>query len=139
MADPILASLEPLSPTSLFVQEDNWFVTLTNTENQIEVYNEVKEIEVPTGNYVFDGTMFSAAGYTVSPAGRVTGDDIQEAIQQLNDTLSARTTPPSSPVEGSIYYDTDDNILRLFIDGAWVTLAAAALANSMTTVSGGSF
>ena len=139
MADPILASLEPLSPTSLFVQEDNWFVTLTDTENQIEVYNEVKEIEVPTGNYVFDGTMFSATGYTVSPAGRVTGDDIQEAIQQLNDTLSARTTPPSSPVEGSIYYDTDDNILRLFIDGAWVTLAAAALANSMTTVSGGSF
>ena len=139
MADPILASLEPLSPTSLFVQEDNWFVTLTDTENQIEVYNEVKEIEVPTGNYVFDGTMFSATGYTVSPAGRVTGDDIQEAIQQLNDTLSARTTPPSSPVEGSIYYDTDDNILRLFIDGAWVTLAAATLANSMTTVSGGSF
>ena len=44
MADPILASLEPLSPTSLFVQEDNWFVTLTDTENQIEVYNEVKEI-----------------------------------------------------------------------------------------------
>ena len=139
MADPILASLEPLSPTSLFVQEDNWFVTLTNTENQIEVYNEVKEIEVPTGNYLFDGAMLSATGYTVSPAGRVTGDDIQEAIQQLNDTLSARTTPPSSPVEGSIYYDTDDNILRLFIDGAWVTLAAAALANSMTTASGGSF
>ena len=62
MADPILASLEPLSPTSLFVQEDNWFVTLTDIENQIEVYNEVIEIEVPTGNYVFDGTMFSAAG-----------------------------------------------------------------------------
>ena len=45
MAEPILASLEPLSPTSLFVQEDNWFVTLTDTENQIEVYNEVKESE----------------------------------------------------------------------------------------------
>ena len=139
MADPVLASLEPLSPTSLFVQEDNWFVTLTDTENQIEVHNEVIEIEVPIGIYLFDGSMLSAAGYTVSPAGRVTKDNIQEAIQQLNDTLSARTAPPSSPVEGSIYYDTDDNILRLFIDGAWATLAAAILANSMTTVSGGTF
>ena len=66
MADPVLASLEPLSPTSLFVQEDNWFVTLTDFDNQIEVYNEVKEIEVPTGAYVFDGTMFAASGYSYS-------------------------------------------------------------------------
>ena len=34
MADPVLASLEPLSPPSLFVQEDNWFVTLTDTEKK---------------------------------------------------------------------------------------------------------
>ena len=54
MADPILASLEPLSPTDLFVQEDNWFVTLTDVDNEIIVYNEVKEREVPTGIYLFD-------------------------------------------------------------------------------------
>ena len=82
MADPILASLEPLSPTDLFVQEDNWFVTLTDVDNEIIVYNEVKEREVPTGIYLFDGTMLAASGYTVTSHGRVTGDDIQEAIQK---------------------------------------------------------
>ena len=139
MADPILASLEPLSPTDLFVQEDNWFVTLTEFDNEIIVYNEVKEREVPTGVYLFDGTMLAASGYTVTSHGRVTGDDIQEAIQNLDDTLSNRTTAPTNPIEGTIYYDTDDNILRLYIDSQWKTLAATTLTTSMSTVSGGTF
>ncbi len=139
MADPILASLEPLSPTDLFVQEDNWFVTLTDVDNEIIVYNEVKEREVPTGVYLFDGTMLAASGYTVTPHGRVTGDDIQEAIQNLDDTLSNRTTAPTNPIEGTVYYDTDDNILRLYIDSQWKTLAATTLTTSMSTVSGGTF
>ena len=139
MADPVLASLEPLSPTDLFVQEDNWFVTLTEYDNEIIVYNETKEIEVPTGNYLFDGSMLAASGYTVTPHGRISGDDIQEAVQNLDDSLSNRTTAPTNPVEGNIYYDTDDNILRLYIDTQWRTLAAFSLTNSMSTVNGGSF
>lgn len=139
MADPILASLEPLSPTDLLVQEDNWFVTLTEVVNQIVVYNEVKEKEVSTGVYFFDGSMLSASGYTVTPSGRITTSNIQAAIQNLDDSLSARTTAPTNPVEGSIYYDTDDNILRLYIDTQWKTLAATTLTNSMSVVSGGTF
>ena len=139
MSEPTLASLEPLSPTDLFVQEDNWFVTLTDVDNEIIVYNEVKEREVPTGIYLFDGTMLAASGYTVTPYGRVTGDDIQEAIQNLDDTLSNRTTAPTNPIEGTVYYDTDDNILRLYIDSQWKTLAATTLTTSMSTVSGGTF
>ena len=139
MADPVLASLEPLSPTDLFVQEDNWFVTLTEYDNEIIVYNETKEIEVPTGNYLFDGSMLAASGYTVTPHGRISGDDIQEAIQELDDSLSNRAAAPTNPVEGNIYYDTDDNILRLYIDSQWKTLAAATLINNMSTVNGGSF
>ncbi len=139
MEGPTLASLEPLSLTDLFVQEDNWFVTLTEYDNEIIVYNEVKEIEVPTGNYLFDGSMLAASGYTVTPHGRISGDDIQEAVQNLDDSLSNRTTAPTNPVEGNIYYDTDDNILRLYIDTQWKTLAAFSLTNSMSTVNGGSF
>tara|TARA_Y100000004_G_C8862750_1_gene389801 strand:- start:266 stop:685 length:420 start_codon:yes stop_codon:yes gene_type:complete len=139
MLDPVLASLEPLSPTDIAIQEDNWFVTLTDIRNQIVVTNETQTIDVPTGVYFFDGSMLSAAGYTVVPAGRVTGDDIQEAIQNLTDSLSARTTAPTNPVEGSVYYDTDDNILRLYIDSQWKTLAATTLTNSMSVVSGGTF
>ena len=83
--------------------------------------------------------MLAASGYTVTPHGRISGDDIQEAIQDLDNSLSNRTTAPTNPVEGNIYYDTDDNILRLYIDTQWKTLAAFSLTNSMSTVNGGSF
>ena len=44
MLDPVLASLEPLSPTEVAIQEDNWFVTLTDVQNQINVTNETMTI-----------------------------------------------------------------------------------------------
>ena len=83
--------------------------------------------------------MLAASGYTVTSHGRISGDDIQEAIQNLDDSLSNRTAAPTNPVEGNIYYDTDDNILRLYIDTQWKTLAAGSVTNSMSTVNGGTF
>ena len=134
----VLASLAPLSITTVHVQETDWFVEF-NSSGEITVYDETKTIDVDVGIYLFSGALVNAAGYTVDPVGRITDDDIQAAIQQLDDTLSNRTTAPSDPSEGTIYYDTDDNILRLYTDGAWVTLGATSLTNEMSKVSGGTF
>jgi hypothetical protein len=134
----VLASLAPLSITTVHVQETDWFVEF-NSSGEITVYDETKTIDVDVGIYLFNGALVNAAGYTVNPVGRITYDDIQTAIQQLDDTLSNRTTAPSDPSEGTIYYDTDDNILRLYTDGAWVTLGATSLTNQMSKVSGGTF
>ena len=133
----VLASLAPLSITTVHVQETDWFVDI-NDEKNITVYDETKTEDVDCGIYLFNGALFDAAGYTVNPIGRITEDDIQAAIQELDDTISNRTTAPSNPTEGTIYYDTDDDILRLYIDNAWVTLGAD-LTNSMSVVSGGTF
>jgi hypothetical protein len=134
----VLASLAPLSITTVHVQETDWFVEF-NSSGEITVYDETKTIDVDVGIYLFSGALVNAAGYTVSPGGRITDDDIQAAIQQLDDTLSNRTTAPSNPIEGTIYYDTDDDILRLYINSAWVTLGATSLTNEMSKVSGGTF
>ena len=134
----VLASLAPLSITTVEVQETDWFVQF-NSSGEITVYDEIKTMDVEVGIYLFNGALVNAAGYTVDPVGRITDDDIQAAIQQLDDTLSNRTTAPSDPTEGTIYYDTDDNILRLYINSAWVTLGATSLTNEMSKVSGGTF
>jgi len=134
----VLASLAPLSVTTVHVQETDWFVEFTS-EGEVTVYDEIKTVDVGVGVYLFNGALYDAAGYTVEPVGRITEDDIQAAIQQLDDTLSNRTTAPSDPSEGTIYYDTDDNILRLYINSAWVTLGATSLTNEMSKVSGGTF
>lgn len=134
----VLASLAPLSITTVHVQETDWFVQF-NSEGDVTVYDEIKTENVDCGIYLFNGALLNAAGYTVDPGGRITDDDIQAAIQQLDDTLSNRVTAPSNPIEGTIYYDTDDNILRLYINSAWVTLGATSLTNEMSKVSGGTF
>jgi hypothetical protein len=134
----VLASLAPLSITTVHVQETDWFVEF-NSSGEVTVYDETKTENVDCGIYLFNGSLLNAAGYTVDPVGRITYDDIQAAVQQLDDTLSNRVTAPSNPIEGTIYYDTDDNILRLYINSAWVTLGATSLTNEMSKVSGGTF
>ena len=134
----VLASLAPLSITTVHVQETDWFVEF-NSDGEVTIYYETKTEDVDCGIYLFNGSLFNAAGYTVDPIGRITEDDIQAAVQELDDTLSNRVTAPSNPTEGTIYYDTDDNILRLYIEDAWVTLGATSLTNEMSKVSGGTF
>jgi len=134
----VLASLAPLSITTVHVQETDWFVEF-NSDGEVTIYDETKTEDVDCGIYLFNGALFNAAGYTVDPIGRITEDDIQAAVQELDDTLSNRVTAPSNPTEGTIYYDTDDNILRLYIEDAWVTLGATSLTNEMSKVSGGTF
>ena len=134
----VLASLAPLSITTVHVQETDWFVEFSS-EGEVTVYDETKTIDVDCGIYLFNGALLNAAGYWVDAGGRIVQGNIQEAIQDLDDTLSNRTTAPSSPTEGTIYYDTDDNILRLYIEDAWVTLGATSVTNEMSKVSGGTF
>ena len=134
----VLASLAPLSVTTVHVQETDWFVQVSG-EGEVTVYDETKTEYVDVGIYLFKGELQSAGGYSVDPSGRITQNTIQAAIQQLDDTLSNRVAAPSNPTEGTIYYDTDDNILRLYINSAWVTLGATSLTNQMSKVSGGTF
>ena len=133
----ILTTLAPTSVTAVEVKEDDWFVEV-RADNEIIVYSETKTIDVDVGIYLFSGSLFAASGYTVVPKAKVTGTNIQTAIEELARQHNISSTPTANPKEGYIYYDTDDNILRLRIDNAWQTLAASTI-NSMTRIEGGSF
>jgi hypothetical protein len=54
-----------------------------------------------------------------------------------NELLNARiqnlSTPPSSPVAGQIYYDTDTNQITLWNGTAWISLAAGGDVSSLIT------
>ena len=133
----ILTTLAPTSVTAVEVLEDDWFVEV-RTDSEIVVYSETKTIDVDVGVYIFSGSLFAASGYTVTPKAQLTGTNIQTAIEELARQLSFSSTPTAKPQEGDVYYDTDDNILRLRIDNAWQTLAGSTI-NSMTRIEGGSF
>ena len=133
----ILTTLAPTSVTAVEVKEDDWFVEV-RADNEIIVYSETKTIDVDVGIYLFSGGLYAASGYTVVPKAQVTGTNIQTAIEELARQLNISASPTANPQEGDVYYDTDDNILRLRIDNAWQTLAGSTI-NSMTRIEGGSF
>lgn len=39
--------------------------------------------------------------------------------------LPASTTPPPNPVEGDMYYNPDDNVMRAYHGGQWVAITQA--------------
>jgi hypothetical protein len=72
---------------------------------------------------------------TISLAGALTLPDGVRQVFNPNGTNSglnvgAHTADPSSPVDGDIFYDSDDELLRARINGAWVSLGAAGGAGS---------
>jgi hypothetical protein len=133
----ILTTLAPTSVTSVEVAEDTYYVQVIS-DNEIVVYSETKTIDVDVGVYLFSGSLFNATGYTFVPTRQVSATNIQTAIEHLARQLNVSTTPSANPVEGDVFYDTNDNILQLRIDNAWQTLAASTI-NSMTRIEGGAF
>lgn len=133
----ILTTLAPTSVTSVEVAEDTYYVQVIS-DNEIVVYSETKTIDVDVGVYLFSGSLFSAEGYSFVPTRQVSADNIQTAIEHLARQLNVSTTPSANPVEGDVFYDTNDNILQLRIDNSWQTLAASTI-NSMTRIEGGAF
>jgi hypothetical protein len=74
----------------------------------------------------FTGTVTAAAltlsgAFTLPDNLRVTFNPGADAAG-LN--VGAQTTDPGTPSNGDLYYDSDDNLLRARIGGAWVSLGA---------------
>ena len=125
-----------LSTMWMIVDEPFWVVTEV-TEEDIIVdktdLNSQLKVDYYLRNADSDDVPFT-------PHQRIASTTVQSALEELIDenTLLTGTTLPSSPVEGQLFYDTDDNIFRLYKETTWTTLAGSLL-NSMTTVSGGAF
>ena len=105
----ILTTLAPTSVTSVEVAEDTYYVQVIS-DNEIVVYSETKTIDVDVGVYLFSGSLFNATGYTFVPTRQVSATNIQTAIEHLARQLNVSTTPSANPVEGDVFYDTNDNI-----------------------------
>ena len=125
-----------LSTMWMIVDEPFWVVTEV-TEEDIIVdktdLNSQLKVDYYLRNVDSDDVPFT-------PHQRIASTTVQSALEELIDenTLLTGTTLPSNPTEGQLFYDTDDNIFRLYKETTWTTLAGSLL-NSMTTVSGGAF
>ena len=107
-----------------------------NNINDVTVNLDPVTTEVPA-NFVL--LQLGASGIPITTPSSMTATNVQTALEELADEYYHKQAgPPSSPNEGDIWYDTDDNVLQLYRNSAWVTMAGAT-GTDMSTFSGGTY
>tara|TARA_B110000285_G_C14973149_1_gene537609 strand:+ start:556 stop:939 length:384 start_codon:yes stop_codon:yes gene_type:complete len=114
--------------TSVSVSESVTTVTVEDNITTINIAPEVTTIEAK-GLAI---SLASAASLPFTPHGTVTATNVQNALEQLADQDFRTTSTPSGTnvSEGDTWYDTDDNILKVYREisagtFAWTTVVVA--------------
>ena len=112
-------------------------LTIDGTSTTYNVSGENTTLEISTQ---ISATVGSAIIYT--PSGRMESTNVQAALDELaGDFFVQDGTPSGSQLnEGDLWYDTDDDELKVYRGTTWQTLAGAGGdAETMLTLDGGSF
>jgi len=112
-------------------------LTIDGVSTNYNVSGENTTLEISTQ---ISATVGSAIIYT--PSGRLESTNVQAALDELaGDFFVQDGTPSGSQLnEGDLWYDTDDDELKVYRGTTWQTLAGAGGdAETMLTLDGGSF
>ena len=112
-------------------------LTIDGTSTTYNVTGESTTLEISTQ---ISATVGSAIIYT--PSGRMESTNVQAALDELaGDYFVQAGTPSGSQLnEGDLWYDTDDDEIKVYRESTWQTLAGAGGdPETMLTLDGGSF
>jgi len=112
-------------------------LTIDGVTTNYNISGENTTLEISTS---LGSQMASAINYT--PTGRMAATTVQGALDEIaGDFFVQDSTPSGSQLnEGDLWYDTDDDELKVYRGTTWQTLAGAGGdAETMLTLDGGSF
>ena len=112
-------------------------LTIDGVTTNYNISGENTTLEISTS---LGSQMASAINYT--PTGRMAATTVQGALDEIaGDFFVQDSTPSGSQLnEGDLWYDTDDDEIKVYRESTWQTLAGAGgTAETMLTLDGGSF
>jgi len=84
-----------------------------------------------------DSFNVKANAIAVNLGGSLSGvKNVEDALETLDARTSNQETPPSNPVEGDIWYDTDDDKFYVRDEDSWNEIVVAGISG---TIDGGGF
>ena len=120
--------------TQVTVQESLTTVTI-DSSTSITVSEDITTVELSAALFTSP-----AGAISYDPYGSVSSTTVQAAIDELADDFYRGTEAPGSGYEeGDLFYDTDDNLFRVYVENEWVTLLRAADTDDMQRLDGGNF
>lgn len=119
------------NPTVVTVTESVTDITVTGQE-EISVDITQSDVNVEVNNFVLPNTYQDATNTVIEPYGTITATNVQVALQQLADQdFRSDDAPTGTNVsEGDTWYDTDDNLMKVYREisngvFAWTNLVVA--------------
>jgi len=103
------------NPTIVTITESVTDVTVTGQE-AISIELTQSDVNVEVNNFVLPIQYQDAANTVVEPYATITATNVQAALQQLADQdFRTASTPTGANVqEGDTWYDTDDNLMKVY-------------------------
>lgn len=126
-----------LSDTTCIVSENNIQIK-ENSHNNIIVNEVLEETKFSLDIKI---TETEAASYTTTSHNHMTSTNIQAAIQELADTIKVQDSIPLNYEQGDLWYDRDDNELKVAREIGDVLQFVPLLSGTgnSDTISGGTF
>jgi len=103
--------------TSVEVTEEVTQLTVTNPDNlSVDITEEVTQVSV--NNLALPTVTVAGSNVATTAHGTVTATDVQTAIEQLADQIFKSDSAPSGIYlqQGDFWYDTDDDILKVYLE-----------------------
>ena len=124
--------------TEVYITENVTDIAIGGDQGATEVTVQENKTEVTISAALSATAGANAIVYT--PGCSISSTTVQGAIEELaNDFFKGTEVPTTGVEEGDLFYDTDDNILRVYADNQWITLMEAQDSTNMLRLDGGSY
>ena len=126
------------------VSETPTYVTANETTNNVTLNQSDNPITIDTTLNLVTAFTASASDITIAAHGTYTGGNLQNAFNFLTDQYFRQATAPtgSNLAEGDLWYDTDDDQLKVYRETSANTFEFVPLAqatDTMNNLDGGLF
>jgi hypothetical protein len=103
--------------------------TIKTTSNVASKTIGTKQVQKTSESFSIDATKIPTSSASI------TAKNVQDALEEVANQTAKQASAPGSPIEGNIWYDTDDDVMYIRDEDSWNEIHVSG----RSTLDGGTF